>query len=190
MAVANWQSIVEAPHRKQTPLALRSGDVVRVWQKIVEGDKERLGQFEGIVLKVRGDRGTSGSFTVRRVIGGIGIERVFPLHSPTIVKVEKLRTLRTRQSRLYYLRNLTDKQIRRRTELTDYVMFEDTAAKEEEEKIKAEHEAEAKAREAEKVAEEAEAEAQVAAAKARHEGDELTGEIKTDEAASAKDSEK
>lgn len=169
MAVANWQRIVEAPHRKSTQIAVRSGDVVRVWQKITEGDKERLAQFEGIVLRVRGDRGTSGSFTVRRVIGGIGIERVFPLHSPTIVKVEKLKSLRTRQSRLYYLRDLTDKQIRRRTELTDFVVWEDTKAKEEEEKIKAEQEAEAAAREAEKAAEEAKAEAAVAAAKAAHE---------------------
>jgi large subunit ribosomal protein L19 len=168
MAVANWQSIVEAPHRKQTQIAVRSGDVVRVWQKIVEGDKERLGQFEGIVLRVRGDRGTSGSFTVRRVIGGIGIERVFPLHSPMVVKVEKLKSLRTRQSRLYYLRNLTDKQIRRRTELADLVVWEDAKAKEEEEKIKAEQEAEAATREAEKAAEESEAEAKVAAAKAQH----------------------
>jgi len=135
----------------------------------VEGDKERLGQFEGIVLRVRGDRGTSGSFTVRRVVGGIGIERVFPLHSPIVVKVEKLKSLRTRQSRLYYLRNLTDKQIRRRTELTDYVVFEDEAAKEDEEKIKAEQEAEAEAKAAEEAAEEAKAEEAVAAAKAQHE---------------------
>ena len=169
MAVADWQKIVEAPHRKQTQIAVRSGDVVRVWQKIVEGDKERLGQFEGIVLRVRGDRGTSGSFTVRRVVGGIGIERVFPLHSPIVVKVEKLKSLRTRQSRLYYLRNLTDKQIRRRTELTDYVVFEDEAAKEDEEKIKAEQEAEAEAKAAEEAAEEAKAEEAVAAAKAQHE---------------------
>lgn len=176
MAVATWQSIVEAPHRKQTPIAVRSGDVVRVWQKIVEGDKERLGQFEGIVLRVRGDRGTSGSFTVRRVIGGIGIERVFPLHSPTIVKVEKLRTLRTRQSRLYYLRDLTEKQIRRRTELTDFVVWEDEAAKEDEEKIKADQEAEAEAREAAKAAEEAENEAKVAAAQAAHEATEKSDE--------------
>lgn len=174
MAVANWKQIVEAPHRKQTTIQVRSGDVVRVWQKLVEGEKERLGQFEGIVLKVSGDRGTGGTFTVRRVIDGIGIERAFPLHSPTIVKVEKLRSLRTRQSRLYYLRNLTDKQIRRRTELTDYVVFEDEAAKEEEEKIKAEQEEEAAAREAEKAQEEAEAEAKVAAAKAQHEAAEKT----------------
>lgn len=181
MAVADWQSIVEAPYRKQTPIAVRSGDVVRVWQKIVEGEKERLGQFEGIVLAIHGDRGTSGSFTVRRVIDGVGIERVFPLHSPTIVKVEKLKTLRTRQSRLYYLRHLTDKQIRRRTELADYVVFEDTKSKEEEEKIKADQEAEAEARETEKAKTEAEAEAKVAAAKAAHAAAEQTEEAEKTE---------
>lgn len=190
MAVADWQKIVEAPHRKQTPLAVRSGDVVRVWQKIVEGEKERLGQFEGIVLRVRGDRGTSGSFTVRRVINGLGIERVFPLHSPTIVKVEKLKNLRTRQSRLYYLRNLTDKQIRRKTELADLVVWEDDTAKVEEEKIKAEHEAEAATHEAEKAVEAAENEAKIAAAKARHEGEEVTEETKADETEKAEDSAK
>jgi len=176
MAVANWQAIVEAPFRKQTQIAVRSGDVVRVWQKITEGEKERLSQFEGIVLRVRGDRGTSGSFTVRRVIDGVGIERVFPLHSPTIVKVEKLRTLRTRRSRLYYLRDLTEKQIRRRTELADLVVWEDDTAKIEEEKLKAEQAAEAEAKAAEEAAAEAEAEAKVAAAKAQHEAAEAPSE--------------
>lgn len=181
MSIPDWKQIVEAPYKKQTQIAVRSGDVVKVWQKIVEGEKERLAQFEGIVLRVRGDRGTSGSFTVRRVIDGIGVERVFPLHLPTIVKVEKLRSLKTRRSRLYYLRNLTEKQIRRRTELADLVVWEDAKAKEEEEKIKAEQEAEAEAREAEKVKEEAEAEAKVEAAKAAHEKTKTTEETEKTE---------
>jgi len=169
MSVADWKKTVEASHHKQTPIAVRSGDVVRVWQKIVEGEKERIAQFEGIVLKVNGDRGTSGTFTVRRVVDGIGIERTFPLHAPTIVKVEKLRQIKTRRSRLFYLRDLTEKQIRRRTELADMVVWEDDKAKIEEEKIKAEQEAEAAAREEERLKEEADAEAKVAAAKAAHE---------------------
>lgn len=164
----DWKATVEAPHRKQTQIQVRSGDVVRVWQKIVEGEKERLAQFEGAVLKVNGDRGLSGSFTVRRVIDGIGVERTFPLHSPTIVKVEKLRQIKTRRSRLFYLRDLTEKQIRRRTELADLVVWEDDTAKLEEEKIKAEQEADAEARDTDKTAEEADAEAKVAAAKAAH----------------------
>jgi len=172
----DWKAAVEAPFRKQTPIAVRSGDVVRVWQKIIEGEKERIAQFEGIVLKVNSDRGTSGSFTVRRVVDGIGIERTFPLHSPTIVKVEKLRQIKTRRSRLFYLRELTEKQIRRRTELADLVTWEDDKAKIEEEKIKAEQEAEAKIREEEKAKEDAEAEAKVAAAKAAHEATEQSAE--------------
>ena len=179
--MADWKSIVEKPHLKQTRIQVRSGDIVRVWQKIIEGEKERLGQFEGVVLSVRGDRGTSGSFTVRRVIDGVGIERTFPLHSPIITKVEKLRAVRTRRARLYYLRDLTEKQIRRRTELSDLVVWEDDTAKIEEEKIKAEQEAEALAREEERLKEEAKAEAAVEAAKAAHAETEEKAEEATEE---------
>ena len=179
--IADWQTIVEQPHVKQTRIQVRPGDVVRVWQKIVEGEKERLGQFEGVVLSVRGDRGTSGSFTVRRVIDGVGIERTFPLHSPLVTKVEKLRAVRTRRARLYYLRDLTEKQIRRRTELSDLVVWEDDTAKIEEEKIKAEQEAEAAEKAKLEAEEEAKAEAAVEAAKAAHAETEEKAEEATEE---------
>lgn len=161
---------VAAKHLKKSAPELRSGDVIRVHQKISEGGKERIQIFEGMVIRVRGGRGMDGSFTVRRVSGGIGIERTFPLHLLSIAKVVKVKHVNIRQSRPYYLRDLTARQIKKtaRGELRDLVTWEDTSAAEEAEKIKAEQEAEAKAREAEKAKEEAEAEAKVAAAQAAH----------------------
>ncbi|MEK7184088.1 MAG: 50S ribosomal protein L19 [Patescibacteria group bacterium] len=161
--------------KKNVP-ALRSGDVVRVHQKVREGNKERIQIFEGIVLKVRGGKGTNGSFTVRRVSGGIGIERVFPLHLPSITKIEKIRHLEIRQARPYYLRDLTPRQIARKSkgELKDFVVWEEADAEAEEAAIKAAQEAEAKAREEAEGKEEAAAEEKVEAAKAKHEEAETT----------------
>ena len=87
------------------------GDTVRVYVKIVEGDKERLQAFEGHVLKKRG-RGISSSFTVRKVSNGIGVERVFPLHSPSIDRIEVLRRGKVRKAKLYYLRQRKGKAAR------------------------------------------------------------------------------
>lgn len=91
--------------------AMRSGDTVRVHVRVREGDKERIQIFEGIVIALhRG--GSRASFTVRKVSFGQGVERIFPLHSPTIQKVEVLRTARVRRAKLYYLRDLKGKAAR------------------------------------------------------------------------------
>lgn len=150
---------------------LRSGDVIRVHQKVSEGNKERIQIFEGIVIVVRGGKGTSGTFTVRRVAGGIGIERIFPLHLPSITKIEKIRHLEIRQARPYYLRDLTARQIARKSkgELKEFAMWEEADAEAEEAAIKVQQEAEAKAREEVDAKEEADAAAKVEAAKAKHE---------------------
>jgi large subunit ribosomal protein L19 len=87
------------------------GDTVRVYVRIVEGDKERLQAFEGHVLKKRG-RGISSSFTVRKVSGGIGVERVFPTHSPSINRIEVIRRGKVRKAKLYYLRQRKGKAAR------------------------------------------------------------------------------
>ncbi len=79
------------------------GDTVRVFVKIREGDKERLQAFEGNVLQKRGS-GVSSSFTVRKVSNGVGVERVFPLHSPMIERIEVVRRGKVRRAKLYYLR--------------------------------------------------------------------------------------
>lgn len=156
--------------QKQNAPQLRAGDVVRVHQRIKEGSKERIQIFEGIVIRVRGGRGLDGSFTVRRIASGTGIERTFPLHLPSITKVEKIRQIRLRQARPYYLRTLTQRQIARRTHgaLSEFISWEEKGAAEAEEEIKAAQEAEAKAREDAETQAEADADAKVAAAEARH----------------------
>src|SRR2546421_1873363 len=90
---------------------MRSGDTVRVHVKVREGDKERIQIFEGIVIGVhRG--GARASFTVRKVSFGQGVERIFPLHSPTIAKVDIVRSAQVRRAKLYFLRNLKGKAAR------------------------------------------------------------------------------
>src|SRR3989338_7426510 len=84
------------------------GDDVRVWFKILEQGKERLGPFEGIVIRIRGS-GPSKTFTVRRLTHGVGVERVFPFDAPIIDRVELLRSGKTKRSRLYFLRHVVKK---------------------------------------------------------------------------------
>ena len=90
---------------------MKSGDTVRVHVKVREGDKERIQIFEGIVIGMhRG--GTRASFTVRKVSFGQGVERIFPLHSPTVDKIEVLRGAKVRRAKLYFLRDLKGKAAR------------------------------------------------------------------------------
>lgn len=90
---------------------MKSGDTVRVHVKVREGDKERIQVFEGIVIGMhRG--GARASFTVRKVSFGQGVERIFPLHSPTIAKIVLVRSARVRRAKLYFLRGLRGKAAR------------------------------------------------------------------------------
>ena len=101
---------VERPHVTTRP-AMRSGDTVRVHVRVREGDKERIQIFEGMVIgQHRG--GTNATFTVRKVSFGQGVERIFPLHSPTIDRVEVLRGAKVRRAKLYFLRDLKGKAAR------------------------------------------------------------------------------
>ena len=101
---------VERPHRTDRP-ALRSGDTVRVHVRVREGDKERIQVFEGMVIGMhRG--GANATFTVRKVSFGQGVERIFPLHSPTIDRVEVVRGAQVRRAKLYFLRDLRGKAAR------------------------------------------------------------------------------
>ena len=88
-----------------------SGDTLRVHVKIIEGDKERIQIFQGTVISRRGS-GTGATFTVRKTSSGIGVERIFPLYSPGIAKIEKVRSGSVRRKKLYYLRELTGKSAR------------------------------------------------------------------------------
>jgi large subunit ribosomal protein L19 len=104
-------------HRKDLP-PFRPGDTVRVHVKIREGDKERTQVFEGVVIRRRRG-GSSGSFTVRKVSYGIGVERIFPIDSPTVEKLEIKSRGHVRRSRLYFLRDLRGKKARLRSKLRD-----------------------------------------------------------------------
>ncbi|BAP85597.1 50S ribosomal protein L19 [Paucilactobacillus hokkaidonensis JCM 18461] len=89
----------------------RAGDTIRVYAKIVEGTRERIQLFEGVVIKRHGF-GISETYTVRKISNGIGVERTFPLHSPRVDKVEVVRHGRVRRAKLYYLRALHGKAAR------------------------------------------------------------------------------
>jgi len=83
---------------------VRPGDVVKVHQKIKEGDKERIQIFEGVVIARKHGSGISSTLTVRKVVEGVGVEKIFPVHAPTIDKIEVVKSSKVRRSKLYYLR--------------------------------------------------------------------------------------
>lgn len=97
--------------RQDTVPDFRPGDTVRVHVRVVEGDKSRIQIFQGVVIARRGG-GTRETFTVRKISGGIGVERVFPLHSPNVDKIEVVRRGKVRRAKLYYLRGLRGKKAR------------------------------------------------------------------------------
>ena len=104
-----WLTWVHGTSSTGMPGDLKPGDEVRVWYKVQEQDnKERLGQFEGIVIRARGS-GASKTFTVRRVTYGEGVERVFPVDAKTVARVEVLRRGQVKRSRLYFLRRVIGK---------------------------------------------------------------------------------
>ena len=99
--------------QKRTVPEFRPGDTVRVSVKIIEGDKERTQDYEGVVIGRKG-AGLRETFTVRRVSFGVGMERIFPVHSPRLEKIEVLRHGHVRRAKLYYLRDLRGRQARLR----------------------------------------------------------------------------
>jgi len=104
------QNVTSAQLRTDIP-AFRAGDTVKVYAKIVEGSRERVQLFEGVVIKRRGG-GISETFTVRKISYGVGVERTFPLHTPKIAKIEVMRRGKVRRAKLYYLRSLRGKAAR------------------------------------------------------------------------------
>lgn len=104
------QKLEQEQIKKDLP-AFRAGDTVRVHVKIKEGDKERIQAFEGTVIRIRRG-GINATFTVRKISFGQGVERIFPLHSPVIDKIEVRRSGRVRRAKLYYLRNLRGRAAR------------------------------------------------------------------------------
>lgn len=105
---------IEQSHLRTDLPEMRPGDTVRVHQKIKEGDKERITQFEGVVLARKHGRGISATVTVRKVFDGIGVERIFPIHSPTITKIDIVRHSKVRRAKLYYIRDKAAREVRKR----------------------------------------------------------------------------
>ena len=95
-------------------LDFRAGDTVRVWQRVKEGDKTRIQAFEGLVISRKHGKEPGATFTVRKVSGGVGVERTFPLYLPTIEKIEIVRRAKARRAKLYYVRRKAAKEIRRK----------------------------------------------------------------------------
>ncbi len=111
---------VEAKQQKESVPSFAVGDTVRVQVKVVEGNKQRLQPFQGVVLQKSGS-GSRATFTVRKVTAGVGVERVFPLHSPNVADIRVVRRGKVRRARLYYLRDRKGKaaRIREREQIAE-----------------------------------------------------------------------
>ena len=134
-------SPVNMEERKK--LGIRSGDTVKVWQKIQEKGKTRLQAFEGLVLAKKHGSEPGATFTVRRVSGKVGIEKIFPLYSPMIDRIEIIKRAKVRRSKLYHIREKAAKEIRRQMRNMKLVNIstssgmKEKATKEEETKVEA-----------------------------------------------------
>lgn len=95
-------------------LKIKAGDTVKVWSKIQEKGKTRLQAFEGLVLARKHGAESGGTITVRKVSSGVGVERIFPLYSPSIDKIELLRSSKVRRSKLYFIRDKAAKEVRKK----------------------------------------------------------------------------
>jgi len=131
---------------------------------VKEGEKERVQIFEGLVIATKHGKGLDGTFTVRKDSYGVGVERVFPLHSPRIVKIERVKQSKVRRSKIYYMRDLKGKNARLKELNRDNKVWEESDAEEELEKIAKEKAAIAKVEKEKRAKEEAKIEAKVQAA--------------------------
>ena len=106
--------LIEAMQLKTDVPTFSPGDTINVHVRVVEGDKERIQQFQGVVIARRG-AGLNSTFTVRKISDGVGVERIFPLHSPRIAKIDRVKEGKVRRAKLYYLRKLAAKQVTQKT---------------------------------------------------------------------------
>jgi len=107
----NLIDAVEAEQLKASPPEVHIGDTVKVHMRIVEGEKERIQVIEGVVIRMHGG-GIRKTLTVRKISFGIGVERIFPIHSPRVEKIDVVKRAKVRRAKLYYLRNLRGKAAR------------------------------------------------------------------------------
>lgn len=107
--------IVQEQLKKDLP-EIKVGQTVRVYQKIKEGGKARIQPFEGLVIAQKHGRGVNGTFSVRKIASGVGVERTYPLHSPNIDKITILKTAKVRRAKLYYMRRRFGKRAKMQSE--------------------------------------------------------------------------
>lgn len=168
------QSVIQkinAKYRKQAVVDVRSGDTVKVHQKIREGNKERIQIFQGLVIRTDMKGSHTSRITVRRIASGVGVEKSFMLHSPLVVQVEVVKRSKVRRNYLSYMRDRTGKAARLSSVDFDSKAvndIHDAAAEAEEAKIQEQKAAEAAAKAEAKAAEEAELSAKQAEVEARH----------------------
>ncbi len=169
--MASISEQINAKYKKSQVVDVRSGDTVKVHQKIKEGSKERVQIFEGLVIRTDRKGSHTSTITVRRIASGVGVEKSYLLHSPLVLKVEVTKRSKVRRNYLSYMRKLTGKSARLSgvdfdREAVNTVVDEKAEAAEEKihEEAEAKHEAEA----AEKAKEEAKLEAKAAEVEARH----------------------
>ena len=155
--------IVLTKFMKKNVPDIRTGDTLKVSVLIKEGEKERVQVFEGLVIATKHGKGLDGTFTVRKESYGVGVERVFPLHSPRIVKIERVKQSKVRRSKIYYMRDLKGKNARLKELNRDNKVWEEKDAEEELAKIAEETAKEAEAEKKKREAEEAKLEAKVQA---------------------------
>ena len=105
------ETITKEQLKKELP-EIEPGDTVKVYQKIKEKGKERLQAFEGVVLARKHGKGINATITVRKIIGGVGVEKIFPVHTPTIGKIEVVKRSKVRRAKLYYLRTAKGRKSR------------------------------------------------------------------------------
>ena len=162
---------VNQAQKKQAVVDVRSGDTVRVYQKIKEGNKERIQMFEGVVIRTDNKQSHTSRITVRKIASGVGVEKSFLLHSPLIEKVEIIRRAKVRRKFLSFLRKRSGKSARLIAKNFDRVSVNnvhDAKAEAEAERLKEEAAKEAAAKQAEKDAAQAELDAKAAEVAARH----------------------
>ena len=162
---------VNQAQKKQAVVDARSGDTVRVYQKIKEGNKERIQMFEGVVIRTYNKQSHISRITVRKIASGVGVEKSFLLHSPLIEKVEIVRRAKVRRKFLSFLRKRSGKSARLTAKNFDRAAVNDVhdaKAEAEAERLKEEAAKEAAAKQAEKDAAQAELDAKAAEVAARH----------------------
>lgn len=186
---------VSEKYKKSAVVDVRPGDTVRVHQKIVEGGKERVQVFEGLVIRAGRDKSLTSTFTVRRIASGVGVEKTYLIHSPNVLKVEIVRRSKVRRNYLTYMRKLTGKSARLTSVDFDKEAvneIHDEQAEAEEERIAQEHSDQHDEIAEEAKAEKAAAEAETKAAEPKTEAEKLEAQPaeKADAKAPAEDQNK